>query len=115
LEASGQAKLLLRSGKVPLGPKSQVIFRHGAQGTLALQSVQLDPEKGRWPRVNGEISIDAVSEPISIEAFADLPRGAAQVSSTVELDAQGVVRFQELAIGLTTAGYEPSSDDGETP
>lgn len=101
LIASAELDLKLRSGSVPLGADGAVRFSEGAEGVLVLETVALTKDQ-RWPYVEGQVRIDARSDPVSIDELVDLSRGNGHVSARVTLDPGGHLCLSDLELDLTT-------------
>ena len=100
LIASAALELRLRSGSIPIGPRSVVRFSAGAAGTVELQRVALATGQ-RWPYIEGKFSVEAGSDPVAIEELFELPAGRAKVQAGLTLEPSGHLRFTNLEMNLS--------------
>lgn len=100
--ASGNLRVRLSSGQVPLGPKGALRFSSGAAGTLTFDAVELHPGR-RWPRIRGRVHVEAESDPTVLgSGLVALPRGLATVDGAFTHDDDGRLALEDLSLVLRT-------------
>lgn len=102
LLASGDVRLVVRSGTVPVGPRASLGFSRGAAGKLVLAKV--DAKRGApWPVVEGMLHLHAQSDACLLDPLLELPAGAARVSlGRFALDDVGVLVLEDLSVELAS-------------
>lgn len=105
LVGSGEVRLQLASGSLPLGPEARVSFSRGARGTLTLAEIERQPGR-RWPLLRGGLHVEAESDPVDIASMVRLPSGRAALDAALSLDEGGRLLLQGLDMRLVT------TDDG---
>lgn len=112
LVASGEVRLVVRSGTVPLGPTAQLCFSRGAAGKLVLAKV--DAKRGApFPVVEGSLRLSAQSDACPVDPLLELPAGAAHVAvGRFALDDMGLLVLEDVSVELASdASFAAASSE----